>query len=145
MNIMTARYGEIEIDMAGVITFGGGLIGFPDYKRYVILPFMEGTEFRLLQAVDQPGLGFITVDPFLFMPEYHFDISDAMQEELCITSPEQIEVMVIVTIPENNPEGMTANLQGPIILNRERQLAAQLVLQGDEYHTKHRIFEKEEQ
>ncbi|VAX20775.1 hypothetical protein MNBD_NITROSPINAE04-583, partial [hydrothermal vent metagenome] len=35
MKIVSGKIGEIEIDPAKIITFADGVIGFPDFKRYV--------------------------------------------------------------------------------------------------------------
>lgn len=140
MNIMTARFGEIDIDPAKILTFNNGVIGFPDFKRYVIIPFMEGTEFDLLQAVDHPSLGFVVVNPFLFKQDYEFNIDDHVQEALQLKTNDESKVKVIVTIPDD-PSKMTANLQAPIILHENRLIGMQIILQDSPYRTKHPVFE----
>ena len=144
MNIMTARFGEIDIDPAKIITFNNGVIGFPDYKRYIFFPFMEGTEFELLQAVDHPNLGFVVVNPFLFKQDYEFNIDDHVQEALQLKSNDESKVKVIVTIPDD-PADMTANLQAPIILHEGRLIGMQVILQDSGYQTKHPVFASAEQ
>lgn len=129
----------MEITPEQILEFKGGLIGFPDYDRYVLLPFMEGTEFELLQSVDHGNLGFVVVDPFLFRKDYEFEINDSEQEELKAESPDDLRIRVIVTIPED-PKEMTANLQGPIIVNQKGQVGKQIILHDSDYSTKYRIF-----
>lgn len=144
MNIMTARFGEIDIDPAKILTFNNGVIGFPDFKRYTVLPFMEGTEFELLQAIDHPSLGFVVVNPFLFKQDYEFNIDDHVQEALQLKSNDESEVKVIVTIPED-PANMTANLQAPIIIHDARLIGMQIILQDSGYITKYPVFQNIEQ
>lgn len=139
MKIMTARLGEVEIDVSRIITFPDGIIGFPDFKRYIELDIMEDSPIRLLQAVDTPDLGFFIVDPRLFVPEYIIDISQAEIKNLNENKPEDLEVKVIVTIPEN-PFDMTANLQGPLVIGRKARLAKQVVNSNQKYSTKHKVL-----
>ncbi|MDH5542378.1 MAG: flagellar assembly protein FliW [Nitrospinota bacterium] len=139
MKILTARFGEIDIDPAKIITFNDGVIGFPEIKRYIILPFMEGTEFELLQAVDFPNLGFVMINPFLFCEDYAFDITDGEQEMLKAKSIEDVTVKVIVTIPPD-PKDMTANMQAPVVINESRLLAKQVILQDSQWDTKMLVF-----
>jgi len=142
MKIVSGRLGEIDIDPAKIIMFADGIIGFPSYKRYVFLPFMnDDSPFELLQAVDHGNLAFITIDPFLFARDYEFEAQDADLSAIQVASKDELTVKVVVTIPED-PKKMTANLQGPILINEKRLLAKQIVLHDSGYSTKHPLFPK---
>ena len=54
-------------------------------------------------------------------------------QSLKVEAVEECEVFLIVTIPGDSPEKMTANLQGPILMNRSNRLARQ-VISMDESH-----------
>ena len=43
MVIKTKVFGEIEIDDSKIITFGSGIIGFPDLKKFTLLYDAEKT------------------------------------------------------------------------------------------------------
>jgi len=45
-----------------------------------------------------------------------------------------------VTVPED-PREISANLQGPILINTENSLAKQLVLVNSEYRVQHPLFD----
>lgn len=139
MKINTARYGEIEIDPARIISVNEGIIGFPAYRRYIFLPFLEGSPFELFQALDQSDLAFVVMNPFAFRTDYEFDLGDQDIADLQVVDKEEIQIRVIVTIPTDLRE-MTANLQAPLIINEARLLAKQIILHDDEYTTKHKIF-----
>lgn len=139
MKINTARYGEIDIDPARIISVNEGVIGFPSFRRYIFLPFLEGSPFELFQAVDQPDLAFVVINPFSFKADYQFDLGDQDIADLQVANKEDIQIRVIVTIPAD-PREMTANLQGPLIINESRLLAKQIILHDSEYTTKHKIF-----
>ncbi len=139
MKISTARLGEVEIDAAQILTFPDGIIGFPDFKRYIELDVLESGPISLLQAVDAPDLGFFIVDPKLFVQGYIVDISHEDMDSLNAEKLTDMEVKTIVTIPEN-PYEMTTNLQGPIVISIESRLAKQIVNSHQNYSTKHRIL-----
>ncbi len=139
MKINTARYGEIDIDPAGIISVNEGIIGFPNYRRYIFLPFLEGSPFELFQALDQADLAFVVMNPFVFKADYQFDLGDQDVADLQVANKEDIQIRVIVTIPAD-PREMTANLQAPLIINEPRLLAKQIILHDSEYTTKHKIF-----
>lgn len=139
MIITSARLGQIDIDPAKILTFPDGIIGFPDLKRYIILPFVEDSPLQLLQAVDEPKLAFVIIDPLAFLGEYLLDLPPEDMNDLKATDAANLIVAVIVTIPED-PYKMTANLQGPLVFNPETHLAKQVVNNPGTYPTRHSIL-----
>ncbi|MEW6500794.1 MAG: flagellar assembly protein FliW, partial [Thermodesulfobacteriota bacterium] len=43
------------------------------------------------------------------------------------------EMFLILTIPKGNPQQMTANLLGPVVMNVARRLAKQVLLDPTQY------------
>lgn len=139
MQINTLRFGKLEINKDDIITVPEGIIGFPDIKRYVIMNMGEDTPFKLFQAVDEPSVGFIIIDPVLFKPDYTVKVRKEDLYSLSAENINEIVTMVIVTIPED-PYKMTANLIGPLLINLRSKLAKQHVLTDDTYTTRHEII-----
>ncbi|MBF0170578.1 MAG: flagellar assembly protein FliW [Nitrospinae bacterium] len=139
MKITSARLGQVDIDPAKILTFPDGIIGFPDLKRYILLPFVDDSPLQLLQAVDEPGLAFVVIDPLVFLAEYRLDLSAEDMAYLKAPDAAGLIVAVIVTIPED-PYKMTANLQGPLVFNPETRLAKQVVNDPGTYPTRHAIL-----
>jgi len=133
MEINTTRFGTIEIEEEKIINMSRGILGFPEDKRYVLIPHREGSPFHWLQSVDTPGLAFVVASPGRFFQDYAFDISDEVEKELEIESPEEVDCLVIITIPRKNPKRPTANLLGPIVVNVKKRLAQQVVLDPNVY------------
>lgn len=140
MQIRSARLGNIEIDPARVITFPDGIIGFTDLKRYVELEFLEDSPLRLLQAIDEPGLAFIVIDPKIFIPDFVAPTGFEDRALLKAEENDSLSVRVIVTIPEN-PYEMTANLQGPLVINLANHLAKQVIDNTGITSTRHKILD----
>ena len=57
-----------------------------------------------------------------------------------LTDETPILVYTICNIPNGNPEGMTLNLAGPIVINAQSQRARQIVLESDAYPVKFKAF-----
>jgi flagellar assembly factor FliW len=136
----TKAYGVIEIDERQRVNFPDGLFGFETLKDYVILD-AERQPFFWLQSMDLDQVAFVLINPFLFRPDYELDISDGELETIGITSPERALVFAIVTFPGNGGP-MTANLQGPVIINRDLRLGKQAVLTDPRWKTRHDIMEE---
>jgi flagellar assembly factor FliW len=139
MIISTRRFGDIKIDPAKIITFQDGMIGFGRYSRYAVLPFMEGTPFELLQSIDERDLAFVVIDPFIVNPDYRFEVSDEDLAALQVKDGKELVIRVVVTLPADLKQ-MTANLQGPVLLNEKRLLGKQIVLINTDFSVKHPVL-----
>jgi len=141
MQITTSRFGQIEIIPEEVVEFPEGLLGFDGYHRFVILNTQEGSPFRWLQSVDDGNLAFIIIEPLNFMFSYELEISDEDISFLAIERPEEVVLYAIVTIPEN-AQDMTANLQGPIVVNARNRKARQVISNNSHHSLKARIMDE---
>lgn len=140
MKINTTNFGEIEISKDKIIYFQEGIPGFEKEKEFVVI-LNEDTEnpFHHLQSVNNPKLSFIIINPFEIFSDYDISLPDTTIDKLKITNQEQIVIYTIVLIPEKM-EKMTTNLTGPIVINIEKKLGKQVILDDNRYSTKHFIF-----
>ncbi|MCL1814976.1 MAG: flagellar assembly protein FliW [Treponema sp.] len=139
MKVQTKAYGIIEVDERQKVTFPSGLFGFESVKDYVLID-AERQPFYWLQSLEAEHIAFITINPFLFRPDYELDIDDDLVKEIDISGPEEALIFSIVTIPPSGP--MTANLQGPLIINRTTRIGKQGILIDPRWKTKHDIMEE---
>ncbi|MGD9140495.1 MAG: flagellar assembly protein FliW [bacterium] len=141
MNIKTSRFGEVAIDDDAVISMPEGMLGFSEITRYVLIQHRDGSPFLWYQAVDEPNLAFVVVDAFTFFPDYEIVMSTDDVEVLDCKKPGDLAVFLVVVIPDN-PEEMTANLRGPLVINVSNKVARQVVLTDDKYSPHHSIMEE---
>jgi len=135
------RFGELEISDNEIIIFNEGLFGFENLHNYVIIKGDEDNIFDYLQSVEDLNVTFIITKPEYFKNDYILNIPDKDLDELGTKDVKNIIDYAIVTIPENI-ENMTANLQGPIIINNINKKAKQTISLNNSYHTKHKILEE---
>ena len=137
MTIATKAFGSINVDESQKICFPHGLYGFESLKDYVLLD-AEQEPFFWLQSVDSQQIAFILINPFLFRPDYEMNIDNDDLLPIGINDPGNALIFSIVTIPsDGNP--MTANLQGPIVINKDNCTGIQAVLSDSRWKTKHDI------
>jgi len=139
MKVDTKVYGIIDVDEKQKIKIPQGLFGFEDYKEYVLLDDVEQGPFFWLQSIEDKEIAFILIDPFLFRKDYEANITNDELAEIGITSQENILIFTIVTIPQDG-SSMTANLQGPIIINKKNMTGMQAILSDSKWKTKHDII-----
>ena len=138
MKVVTKAYGEVEVDEKQRITIPQGLFGFEDYKNYLLID-AEQRPFFWLQSTDETDIAFILINPFLFRPDYEVNVGNDELAEIDIKTPENALIFSIVTIPQDGGP-MTANLQGPLIINKEKMTGMQAILTDIKWKTKHDIM-----
>jgi flagellar assembly factor FliW len=137
VKVATKAYGTIDINEKQKLCFPRGLLGFETFRDFVLLD-AERQPFYWLQSVDAEWVAFILINPFLFRPDYEVNINNEELTDIGIDSPEKALIFSIVTVPaEGGP--MTANLQGPLIVNRDTRAGKQAVLADPRWKTKHDI------
>ena len=115
------------------INFPAGLPGFPQAHRFELAPWgPAGSPFMMLSSVDDPDVGFVVVPPWVFYPDYEFELDNGTAERLSLDSSEDAVVFAVVTL-RDRPEDSTLNLLGPIVVNRFTHEAAQVVLPTSGY------------
>ncbi|HHW26945.1 MAG TPA: flagellar assembly protein FliW [Firmicutes bacterium] len=140
MLVQTKRFGQVEIDSSRVITFPNGLIGFPEFKEYVVLDFAGGNSvLRWLQSVQEPSLGFVTLSLYDVFPDYDPEFCPSDLADLGGASPDDLVLLSVVTVPPDIRK-MTANLQAPLVLNPATRLGKQVIVMSPEYTTRHYVF-----
>ncbi len=137
MDIKTKSLGTVSIDEKQIIELKSGFYGFAQYHRFALVDAAQ-KPFIWVQSLDETDLAFLALDPFLFRPDYEIDIDDATIAPLGIETPSDVLVFALVTIPQNGGP-ITANLQGPLIINRKNNQAMQAVLSDPRWQTKHDI------
>lgn len=143
MKIKTRQFGEIEIDREKIISMPLGVPGFRDKKKYVLLQKEETVPFLLFQSMDDPNLSFVVIDPIKIFPGYSIEKEDLEKAVTWDLEKDEISCFVIVTIPNGNPEKMTANLLAPLVINNNRTEGLQIVLQNSSYSHQQRLIQKE--
>lgn len=120
--------------------FPNGLFGFEQYTEFVLFE-SDYEPFFWLQSTQASSLEFLVVDPFLICNEYELDVDDRVLSEIGVTSAADVFVLSIVTVPADGSP-VTANLQGPLIVNKVNNKCLQIVLTDPNWGTKHDILEE---
>jgi flagellar assembly factor FliW len=114
-----------------------GMLGFSENKRFVLFRHKENSPFFWYQSVDEPSLAFVVTSPFLFVPDYDVAADEAAKAMSWNDAVESdLELYVVTNIPKGEPDKMTANLIGPILINVKKRQAIQMVISNSPYSHK---------
>lgn len=120
------RLGWRTVDLGKVIHFPRGIIGFEDKKEFTLLQIKPDAPFLVLQSMDDPGLGLLVADPYVFVPDYALKVGDAEQKLLRVNNSREIAVLATVAIPPGKPEETVISLTGPILINHGARIGLQV-------------------
>ena len=133
MEIESTRFGRLSVDEERVITFPGGLLGFPEHTQFALIQTGEENYFFWLQSADDPNLAFVVTDPSIFFKDYDVPLREEMQQDLKLEDPQFVQVFVICN---KVGEWLTGNLLGPLVVNAQNRLAQQVVLTEKKWTTR---------
>lgn len=140
----TLQFGAIEVREEEIIRFPEGLLGFPQYERYILLEDPAQEPFVWLQCLDNTDLSFVVVDPQAVLPGYSIQVPREEVEILDLEDPTKARIYAICVVPKDIVE-VSANLKGPIIVNPSNRKARQIVLNDERYSTKYQFLKRSRQ
>lgn len=142
MHLETKNFGALEVKEENIIRFPEGIPGFEGQTRYVFIQNPEeSVPFHWLQSVEDGELAFVVINPFICRIDYEFELPQSVVDKLEIESSEDLKLYAIAKVPEKI-EDMTINLLAPIVINQKNNQAQQVVLNENQYHTRHRVVEE---
>ena len=141
MIIQTRLFGEIEIEDEKILTFPSGLVGMKNLKRFVILDTEKDKPFRWLVALDDPNTAFLVIEPRIFRPDYKVAVQRNELVQLGIAKETDVLILAIVTLYKD-PKTLTANLQGPILINADNRMGKQVIITENQYSSRHDILKE---
>ena len=138
MIVESELLGEVAVDADELITFPGGILGFPACRTFALIP-SEREGMYWLQSSEHAPLAFLLVDPFLAVPGFSVDVAPQDLAELEVTGQSDLAVLAIVTLAAAEKGGCTVNLQGPLAFNLRTRRAKQIAVPNSEYGVRHAV------
>jgi len=138
VEIQTSRFGKIEVDETKVLEMKFPILGFGNLHRFTMIAHEEGGPFHWLQSLDDGAIAFIIVDPFLIKQDYEPEIDDQALAMLEVEQAGDINLLAIVTV-RSEPVKITANLRAPLVINKHKKLAGQVILGDEQYPVQYNI------
>lgn len=140
MIVDSKPFGAIEVDERQILYFPYGILGFEHLRKFALLDATQ-PPFYWLQSLEQQEIAFVLIDPAIFRPDYDPDIQKEDQLDIGIKNDQDRLIFSIVTIP-GNQEMMTANLQGPIVVNKHTKQSRQCISSDSRWKVKHYVLEE---
>lgn len=139
MKVKTTRFGELEVNPTDIINFTEGLLGFEHLKKYFVVDPGDSTLILWLQSTEEEKVAFPIIEPKIFKQDYIAKLLPADLNGLELESLQSAKLYSILTIPANVTE-MSANLKAPVVINSQKKVGKQIVLQDSKLSVKHEMY-----
>ena len=120
--------------LRGDLYFPEGIPGFESCKRFKIEE-IEFMPFFSMSCEDDENVGFIVTSPWYWIQSFEVDLPDDVCRAIGITTPDDAEVLAIVTVREPL-ETSTMNLAAPLVVSLTNRTASQVILSNPEWPTR---------
>lgn len=144
MTLTGTRFGNIDYTDEDLMLLPSGLVGFGQLHRFLVVQHKEDSPFRWFQSVDEPSLAFLVTNPTTYEETYQPEISDEDAEAIELSDQTEYTVWTTVNVKGRDISQMTLNLAAPIVVNLEKRVGRQVLLEGQAYNMRHRVFREVE-
>lgn len=138
--ITTRDFGEIAVPNDDIISFPKGLFAFEKLKSFVLIsPLGQDVYPMWLQCADSEEPCFIVYEPFEMVENYNPILDDECKSIIDFDEDDELSYLVIAVVPDEY-KNTTVNLKSPIVINKNKAKAMQVILDED-YKIKFPIFQ----
>lgn len=127
---------DLDTPPSNQVELPQGIIGFAQYRRAELLYLPDNLPFLWMKLHGpKDDLHFIVIEPGGIVPGYEVEIFDGDAEQLDLRDAAEAMILNVVTLKQQNPLQATANLIGPIVVNRRTRIGRQLVISNYSRYT----------
>jgi len=127
MQILSDRFGPVDIDDNSIIRFPDGIPGFEKLRTFAVVKCMQTEPIQWLQSVEDGHVTLPVINPFLIKPDYGIEIADEDLESIRTHEEEDLLVLSVMVLPENL-EDMSVNLMAPLVINIRDMIGCQVIM-----------------
>jgi len=139
MIVKTKYFGEMELTEEEKIYFPEPLPGFEGMFNYVIIQFYSDSDSLLcLQSLENPDLAFVLINPLYVIEKYSPPLAAEDLKWLKAKSDTPLAFYSIAVVHDNWKDS-TINLKCPIVVNPEKMLGRQIILEDASYSMRHPV------
>lgn len=142
MRIQTKFFGEMEMAENKIITLEGGLMGFENYTKYVLIYNEEGEGKNIMwfQSIEEPTLALPVIYPEVIKEDYAPDVKESFLKPLAPLHADNTCMLLTLTVSADI-EKTTANLKAPLIINTDNKKGCQVIADNADYPVKYNVYE----
>ncbi len=130
------RLGLIDVDKEEIINFKDGVPGFEHLKKFSLISRPDTEPVKWLVSLEDADVALPVIDPWLIVENFSFDLNEEALEKL--ENPKKNRVLVLAVV-DLHSENVTVNLLAPVVINLDKAIGVQLILDDTRYTTRYPI------
>jgi len=120
-----------------------GLIGLRQLTHFELAGLQGGMPFQTLRSLGEDAIEFVVAEAATLVDSYTIILRDEDTEPLGIRSPEDALILNIVAIHSHDPQHVTVNLVGPLVVNRSTGIGSQVIISNSaDYSSEHVLVDE---
>jgi len=131
MKFTNRQFGEMTFEEKHVLIVPDGIIGFGEYKKYLIVDDQDTQPFRWLVSLEDPDLSFAMITPDLVVRDY--------QSKLF--SNRDVTVFSLIALKDPVEES-TMNLRSPLVIDNKTKEVCQIILEDESLSMRYPLFNR---
>jgi flagellar assembly factor FliW len=135
MMLVETRFGAFQAAESDIVHIPGGVPGFEQCARYVLVGAPAIRPFTCLHGLDTPQPSFLVIDPRLVDPSYAATVSSADYRRLEASDRDALLWLAIVRVGPGDEA--TVNLRAPVIINPRQMIGIQALPHESAYRHDH--------
>jgi len=112
-----------------------GLIGLPEMRRFEVAPISGSWPLLSMRSAVGEEVAFVVVEPQTLIAGYELEINDEDADLLRLRAATDALLFNIVTIHSLEPQYVTVNLVGPVVVNRHTSIGKQVIIANFESYS----------
>jgi len=129
MKFTNRQFGEMSFEETHVLNVPEGIIGFGEYKKYLIVDDEDSQPFRWLVSLEDPDLNFALISPDLIVEKFQSSVfNDA-----------DVTVFCLVALKEPWTTS-TMNLRSPFVIDNKSRVGRQMILEDESLSMQYPLF-----
>jgi len=111
-----------------IIHFEEGLIGFSNFKDFILMENDNLAPFRLLQSLEAPEVGFLVLEATTVVPNYYDLVPAREWQSIGMDGVTTRPLAFVIVVIGSTPTSSTGNFQAPLLVNYDRMVGKQIIL-----------------
>jgi flagellar assembly factor FliW len=142
-SLETARFGALEVQEEDVFLFPRGIPAFETYSEWILLG-EDDKPVKWLQSLSDgdvalPVLPIASSDRAELGGGSPADVTSGTEAE---THQKNMDMLLVLSVPQGEPWNMTVNLKAPILINKKNRNAYQVVMANKNGDLKNYVFDE---
>lgn len=144
--LSTQTFGTVNFEENKVFRFPHGLPGFETENQFLVIENPVYSPIVFLQSMSREDLFFITLPVESIETGYDLQLSEEDRTVLGLAhsvtpdTTRDLICLVLICLPDHGPP--TANLLGPLVLNRTTRCGVQAIRDDARYFVAHQLTER---